>query len=445
MDRPSAPPVPVADLDSRPGSDHVMRLLHEIIQPEWIEDLFPSAPQTVFTGYVVLWMLIYQRLHQNASLASALSMFLQDMAQLSTSKRVQDQTLSARTGGFSRARQRFPVTLANRIADHVFHSFLPPTSRQLPGRRVFLVDGTSVPLTPRRELQKRWPVGRPDSAWPICRLAVLHELDTGMMLRPEAGAMYGEEAVSEVTLAESFLQRLPAQSVLMADRGFGVFSFTFAATQAGHDVLLRLSWDRFRSLQKKATPVRPGVWELVWKPTIHNRRSFPHLPADAQITVTLHAFEGHAGQPLWIVTTLALETSAIAQLYEQRTEIETDIRQWKSFLKLDEMRSRSDEMILKELAIGCVTYNLVVQVRRLAAARRPIPARRISFTGVWNLLMPMILSPRIRTPENWQHDWELLLKRVLQCTIPNRPHRSYPRTVHRKSSKYPRKKHHHTP
>lgn len=439
------PPVPSTDQPAVQDSFQAMQLLHEIIKPEWVEELFPSSPQTVFTGYVVLWMLIYQRLHQNATLSSAVSMFIQEMASLSTSKRVKENTLSARTGGFSRARQRFPVALAERIADHVFHSFLPTTFGALPGRRVFLVDGSCVKLTPQKELQARWPAGRQESPWPICQLATLHELETGMMLRPEAGAMYGDDAVSEMALAERFLKQIPAHSVLMADRGFGVFSFAFAAKQAGHDVVLRLNRDRFQSLQKKATPLRPDVWQLCWKPTKMNRRSFPDLPADAEVMVYLHAFDGFSGERMWIVTSLSLQTQCVAQLYVHRAEIETDIRQWKTVLKLNELRGQSAEMILKELAIGSVTYNLVVQVRRLAAERGKIAPRRISFTGVWSLIMPMIHHRRERTLQEWQNEWDLLLKRALQRTIPHRPNRSYPRTVYRKSLSYPRKVHEKAP
>lgn len=416
-----------------------LRLLGNVITPEWVDALCPSSPQAVFTSYIVLWMLIYQRLHQNAPLTSAVSMFLQQMASLSTSKRVQDKTLSTQTGGFSRARQRFPVAVAEHIADHVFQSLLPAASTWLPGRRVFLVDGSTIKLRPQKELHERWPAGRQGSPWPICQLAVLHELETGMMLRPEAGPMYGDEATSEMSLAEPLLRRLPAHSVLMADIGFGVFSFAFAATQAGHDVVLRLKKDRFVSMQKKATPVRPGMWQLCWTPTAENRRSFPDLPADAKVKAYLHEFIGYSGQQMWIVTTLSIETDQAAKLYAHRAEVETDIRQWKKPLKLDELRGKSVEMILKELAIGSVTYNLVIQVRRLAAERGKIAPRRISFTGVWHLLMPMFLFPRERTMEEWHEEGDLLLKRALQQKIPLRPNRSYPRTAYRKSFSYDKK------
>lgn len=49
-----------------------------------------------------------------------------------------------------------------------------------------------------------------------------NDLDTGLMIRPEIGAMYGADADSELALALRLLPRIPAKSLLMADRNFGV-------------------------------------------------------------------------------------------------------------------------------------------------------------------------------------------------------------------------------
>jgi hypothetical protein len=56
-------------------------------------------------------------------------------------------------------------------------------------------------------------------------LVLAHELASGAALRPEVGAMYGPAADSEVALAVRLIPRIPAKSVLMADRNFGVFGF----------------------------------------------------------------------------------------------------------------------------------------------------------------------------------------------------------------------------
>src|SRR6202043_3590966 len=112
-------------------------------------------------------------------------------------------------------------------------------------------------------------------------MLVAQDLTTGLAERPCWGPMYGPQPVSEQALTERLIDRLPDHSVLMGDINFGVFSVAYAATQRGHDVLLRLQ------------PTRAGVvggglllqsgldQQLCWRPSAYERKQHPQLPADA--------------------------------------------------------------------------------------------------------------------------------------------------------------------
>jgi Transposase DDE domain len=418
-------------------------LLQECLDPQLLNQLRPSTPQTVFTTWITVWMLVYQRLNHNATLGSAVGAFLDSMDRLSAAKRAQDKTLSANTGGFSRARSRLPVAVADLAADTVFQSLLPaPPPPGFDGRRVLVVDGTSLALPSRAALRAQWPACSNQHGagpWPICHLALVHDLETGLAMRPEPGAMYGPDAVSEVALARRMLARIPANSVLMADRNFGVFDFVFYAVQAGHDVLTRLTEERFASMRRHADPVRPGVWKWRWRPTKKNRQSHPDLPADAEVTVSLHEFGGGSGPTMWVATTLDWNTDRVSAGSARRAEIETDIRHGKKTLQGEALRGCSVDMVLKELAMASIAYNLVVQVRYLAGLKGDLPPKTISFSGVWSLVLTLLLNRDDRTAEQWNEQFEFVLRKVLQRKLPNRPNRTYPRTAYSKRSKFPTK------
>lgn len=426
-----------------------MVLLREVLAPQLLAEWQPTAPQAVYSTWVTVWLLVFQRLNRNASLVSAVAAFLESMASMSSCKRVRDEALSPQSGGFSRARTRLLVTVAERAADQVFHSLLPSLPqgetgpKGIAGRRVFVVDGTSIALSPNAVLRQKWPPSSNQHGvgpWPICHLALLHELESGLTMRPESGAMYGPEAESEIVLAQRMIPRIPTPSVLLADRNFGVYGFVYHAVQAGHDCITRLTEHRFRAMQKNAQPLRPGVWTLNWKPTKANRKTNPDLPSDAVLSVQLHQFEGHSGQTMWIVTTLEIETTELAAIYARRAEIETDIRQWKHTLAMEGLRGRSVEMILKELAMAAIAYNLVVQIRHLASQQAGVPAKRISFSGAWTLCTQLLFAQRDLTPDQWAARFQFTLNKIQQLQLPNRPHRSYPRTAYSKRSTYPPKK-----
>jgi len=86
-------------------------------------------------------------------------------------------------------------------------------------------------------------------------------------------------------------------------------------------------------------------------------------------------------------------------------------------------------MIFKELAIMMISYNLVVQVRRLAAARVKISPKRISFSAVWDLVRIILLVPNDWAEEKWQKWFERIVSEAGRRQLPNRPGRSYPREV----------------
>lgn len=413
---------------------------HQQIDFAMIDQLQPSGPMAVYRTSIVVWLLIYQRLHNNVSLEAAVAELLNNTDLCWPNKRIREKTLSANTTAYSRARSRLGVGVAEQVADHTFATMFAAVPPSLGDRHVFLMDGTTVSLSSNNSLRRRWPPGSNQHGpgnWPICHLVCAHEMGSGMSVRPEIGAMYGPEADSELALSIRLLRRIPTRAVLMADRNFGVFSFTHAAAGAGHDVVTRLTEPRFQALRAKADVVGPGRWRVQWRPSRADRETTPSLPADAAVSVYLHEFVGFSGKTLWVLTTLDVETAEVAKLYARRWEIETDIRHLKRALQLDAMRGQSPEMVVKEIAMATVSYNLVIQVRRLAAERAKVPPKRISFTGVWSLVTIMLLAPNNRTAEEWEEKFEWALRGAGQRKLPNRPGRSYPREVIPRRRKHP--------
>jgi len=65
-------------------------------------------------------------------------------------------------------------------------------------------------------LCERYPPGsnqHGEGHWPVLRVLVAHDLQTGLAMRPEWGAMYGPDAVSEQNLLDTAIHRLPSGSI----------------------------------------------------------------------------------------------------------------------------------------------------------------------------------------------------------------------------------------
>jgi hypothetical protein len=400
-------------------------------------------PTTIYTPWVVVWLMVYQRLHANASLSDAVGELFRLKEHLPPNRRITEETLSTNTGAYSQARSRLDPEVAEAVSDRVFQTLMEGSSPAWEGRRVFLLDGTTSALASVPRLRQEFPPATNQhrrSPWPILHWAVAHELSSACATRPEIGAKYGPEAVSEVTLAIRLLPRLPPHSVTLADRNFGVFAFFHPAQAAGHEVVTRLTEARFRALVRHACPLEAGRWELRWRPSAAERRKYPELSAEACVNVELHEVQvtTSEGTPLtlFLVTTLKTSGQKLAELYGLRFNVETDIRNVKVVLRMDELRGQSRSMLRKEVALGMVAYNLVIQIRRLAAKQAGLEPRRLSFSGSWSLVKVILLQPAPWTADEFLRNFRQVLRGCAQRKIPNRPGRKYPRQVLRRSRKY---------
>jgi len=262
----------------------------------------------------------------------------------------------------------------------------------------------------------------------------------GCALLPQIDPMYGENNASEAVQAHRIVKQLPANSIVLADSGFGIYSVAYHTRAAGHNFLLRLTRTRFKSLRRKAELIDEGpahkTYHLLWKPSAKDRQSNPDLPQDALLEVVLHEVEISPSETLCLVSDLELDGPTSSKLYWRRYDVEFDIRDVKVTLDTENIRAKSVEMFKKEFYTSVVAYNLVTQFRRQSAKIARVEPRRLSFKGVWTTLKDrLLLQPACRLDE-WLERYAEALYRASQKKHPNREkRRSYPRKSHPRRQK----------
>ena len=354
-----------------------IEMLRSIIPDEELELLAPTGPATVYTTTLTLWMLILQRLGKGTSLNTVVKDVLSNSRQLlPDNRRVRENTLSEKSGAYSDARKRLPLDVVEYFAKRVCDSFIQQTPSWFDDLRAFIIDGTTMTLSPTSELREAFPPAinqYGETVWPVMLMLVAHELQSGAALPPELGAMYGDGNTSEAKLA--------------------------------------------------ANPLK-------WIPSAKDRKTNPDLRDDAFVEVFLHEVELDNGETLFLVTTLGISAEQAAEFYSRRYDVEHDIRDIKVSMSLETLRCRSEVMVKKELLTSVVAYNLVVQFRRQAAEVAKLPPRRLSFKGVWDTFRSFLLNqPPCSTPE-WQDRYANALRIASRDKLPNRPGRTFPRKTH---------------
>lgn len=404
-------------------------------------DLGIREKARIFNFPVTVWLMIVQRL-SGGTLADAVAELVAGNGWdlLEPCKRVRQGVISPNTGAYSEARQRVPVKASRRIAEHTFQQLRTAMATEPLRDRLFIVDGSSIRLAHTAALLKQYGAARNqhgDSHWPIMRVVTMHHVMTGMALPPRYGPMYGDSAVGEQELAEQMLDGLPDGSVLIGDRNFGIFSLMWLAQSRGHDVLVRLQRERAAQLSDELDTV--GEQSVEWRPSRWDRQSHPELSVESSLKgrLVIVRVEGVSGL-LYLFTTLAETPEQVAALYKERWNIETDLRSLKEQMKLHSITAKTPDMAASELLLAVAAYNLIRAVMQHAARQAGVEPRRLSYSRSQSCFWPFIRAVSGRcTEQQFQRQWEILIRAVGQCKLPNRSRPSAPREVWLKRHAFP--------
>jgi hypothetical protein len=434
-------------------SESILNLYQQIVTAGLLQYLQKEAGmkvrQGIYSARVVLWLMILQRLHAGATLAATVQLLIQGAAGtlLQHCHRVKCGNISARTGAYCQARQKLPKLLCRQVTEEIIEQLRQMLGRDAQGpRNVFLLDGSSVELEHCRELVDCYPPAQNQhgkSHWPVLRIVVAHDADTGMASCPYWGAMYGAAAVSEQELAEKAMDHLPTGATVLGDRNFGVFWVAYAAQQRNLGVVLRLTEVRARKLIGNVS--QAGEHAVEWQATRWDGGKQHRVAVGSTVTgrlIVARIGRGKSKEWLYLFTTLDLPAEEIVQLYARRWKIETDLRSLKRTVRLHHINAKSDDMLEKELLIAMAAYNFVRAVMCMAARRSRIDPRQLSFAGVLNVVN-YAWAKLIAAPTRQAHDQEFLrvLDLAAQCTLPKRTHpRSFPRKTWPRPTGFPHRK-----
>ena len=422
---------------------------------DWFESVLPvsrwnqlegRSKAQIYTLRVVIWMMLSQRLNHCGSQQQVVHQMAEGQMErlLPDSKRVREGKISHNTGAYARACGRISLATTEQVCDEVLaelsQRIAPEAALERP---VMLLDGSSLSVEHTASLLEAFPAGSNQHGpghWGTVKWVALHDVHTGIALRPAWGPMYGPQAVSEQALAKQAIERTAAGSVIVGDGNFGIFSFAYAVVASQREALFRLTKARAQGLGAKRL-LPNGECRVCWRPSHFERNKYPELPADAVIEGRLLVVTRKGFRDSWyLFTTLGEEVEAekVVAWYGKRWNLELDLRTLKGTLRLDHLQGKGKAAVEKELLIAVVAYGFVRALMGEAAQRAGLHPRELSFTRAYGLLDVMsgkLCSPH---PAQRQQAYDRLLDSIGKAKLPKRRKtRAYPRAAWGSGKYYP--------
>lgn len=398
----------------------------------------------LFDPIVTTWAFLSQILDSDRSCRKAISRvyaYFGDTQQVCDPTELIDS--SGDTGAYCKARQRLSLGLLKRLYSAVatYQEEVAALERRWCGRRVFLVDGTTVLMPDTPENQAVYPQHtnqKEGCGFPIAKLVALFSLTTGCLIK----AISEVWSAYEPTLLQKISDCLKPNDVLVGDAIFCSYIQIALLQNQLVDSLFCLHGSRKADF-RKGRRLGKNDYLFVWQkpkqcPKALSKSLFDLLPDTITVrilTFTIHQ-KGFRSRPITVVTTLldvdAYPKDEIARLYQLRWEVEIDLRHLKSSMDMDMLRTKSPDMIHKELAMYFLAYNLIRSLMTQAALRYGKDPLRLSFKGTLqhlNTFFPILAISKSR--KRLQH-YELLLWSIAREKLPDRPGRVEPRMVKRR-------------
>ena len=398
----------------------------------------------LFTPVLTLWAFLCQVLCTDGSCRAA-------VLRVAAPRMARGQKpCSPKTGPYCKARARLPEGLLARLTRATgqrLHQQAPGPWR-LQGRRVKVVDGTTVSMPDTPDNQKAFPqphTQQPGVGFPMARLVVLFCLTCATVLDLAIGPCLGKET-GENALFRTLTEQLAAGDVVLGDRFFCSYFDIALLRRRRVDVVLRLHQRRpvdFRRGRRLGRDDHVVSWAKPKCPRWLEEATYQLLPEtlllrEVRVRVAQRGFRTKA---LVVVTTLLDPRQApaadIAALYRARWQAELDLRALKVTLGMDVLRCQSAAMVRKEIWAHLLAYNLLRTQLAQAAQLHGMTPRELSFSGglqAFQAFAEQLLRCRA---ENLPERCRTLLGLMAAYRVGDRPDRYEPRARKRRPKKYP--------
>jgi Insertion element 4 transposase N-terminal/Transposase DDE domain len=307
------------------------------------------------------------------------------------------------------------------------------------GLRLMAVDSTveDLPDTPENvAVFGRYPGTRGPSAFPQVRAVYLAECGTHAII--DAGFWPGH--TSERVGGFRILRSVTPEMLVMWDRGFHDYDMFVGVLQRGGQVLSRLP----AHVKPKRVETLPDSSTLayLYPSDPAQRKRGDHLVVRVvDYTLTDPALPGY-GETHRIITTLLDPTvaSALALVcaYHERWEIEILLDETDTHQRLAgrPLRSRTPLGVMQELFALVIAHYALRFVMHEAAVQSGIDPDRLSFVHALRVVQEAIPEFQMVAPDQWPQLYRRLLHDIADGLLPKRRHRSNPRVVKRKMSKF---------
>ena len=363
---------------------------------------------------VDLYYIIHQKQKQQALEKIEQSILLQKSEDLKLSKKPVgrpkkvfsalpkslEKNISLNTAAYSKARNR----VSAKTIDNLFKaSRVENTSNTYShwhGFRVFAGDGTYIQLQDTESIREEYEVkhnGVGSDGYPQGLLEVIIERGTGQIY----DFKLSDRHTSELPLLYDMLDKLPVNSLLLLDDLYNCYEILAKCNRLGIQIVVPCKRVRNYDVVKR---LDEGDEIITIKPPISRSKWNEENETPSTLTlrrITCKSPDGNDYILLVSILDKNIKKDEFQLLYLTRWDIEIGIREIKTIMDINVIRSKSPNMVIKELTVALATYNLIRKIIYASIKDLPFSPKEDLIRQHYSLNQNILIDKKGRIYNRW--------------------------------------------
>jgi hypothetical protein len=270
------------------------------------------------------------------------------------------EEISRNTSAYTQARQRLSIELSKAVFRDSVRSVEASTATRFYGREVYLTDGTFLQLQDTELIREKYK-NSTQEGYPRGLLEVIVQQDTGLITNFEIES----DKKSELELLNRMISGIKPKSLLLADDLYNCFSIFVKLKKQGVDIIVPGKRKRIYRIIEKIAQGDEIVRIASSNETSKMYKKFNIKEKSIEMRRIQVANPNNEKEDIVLYTSLLdkkISKEEILIKYLTRWDIEINIREIKAILGMNVIRSKSPEMIVKEVTSGLIAYNYIRRI-----------------------------------------------------------------------------------
>jgi len=281
---------------------------------------------------------------------------------LSRLPRSYQKSLSQNTAGYSTARKKLDISLFQTVYEHSVR-FGSLDKELWHGMKTYIGDGTYLQLQDTEEIRSQFVVKGQESSYPQALLQVLIRQGCGQISQFSVGS----RQQSELSLVIPMIKKLEKNSLLLVDDLYNsYYHFCLILSQKCHVIVPGKRYRTYKVKRKISENDQIVEISKTNRPDYVSKEEWKELPKTILMRRITYTYPTKNGlEPAVLYTTIVdekISATEIVTKYSMRWDIEISIREIKTIMDINVLRSKCRDMLFKELISSLIAYNLMRKV-----------------------------------------------------------------------------------